>query len=79
MLERPANRVPIISQLELLWELVESPSNFPFTVPAIKNLEKLEFHPAVTFLVGENGSGKSTLLEAIAARLDFDEIGGSAR
>lgn len=39
---------------------------FPFTVPAIAALERLEFATPVTFLVGENGSGKSTFLEALA-------------
>jgi len=29
-------------------------------VPAIRHLHRLEFHPAVTFFIGENGSGKST-------------------
>ena len=39
---------------------------FPFNVPAIKTLTKLEFTTPVTFLVGENGSGKSALLETLA-------------
>ncbi len=42
------------------------PPVFPYTVPVLASLEKLEFTSPVTFLVGENGSGKSTLLEAIA-------------
>jgi len=37
----------------------------------------LEFHPAVTFIVGENGSGKSTLLEAIATAWGFNPEGGT--
>jgi predicted ATPase len=40
--------------------------SFPFSVPIIRNLDKLTFDSPITFLVGENGSGKSTLLEAIA-------------
>jgi predicted ATPase len=36
---------------------------FPFTIPALKNLERLEFGSPITFLIGENGSGKSTILE----------------
>jgi predicted ATPase len=39
---------------------------FPFTVPAIAALERIDFAAAVTFFVGENGSGKSTLLAGIA-------------
>jgi predicted ATPase len=43
----------------------------------IRALETLEFHPSVTFLVGENGSGKSTLLEAIAVACGFNAEGGT--
>jgi len=37
----------------------------------------LEFHPAVTFFIGENGAGKSTLLEAVAVACGFNAEGGS--
>lgn len=40
---------------------------FPFSVPAVRSLDVLEFTTPVTFFVGENGSGKSTLLEGLAA------------
>ena len=49
---------------------------YPFSVPAIRELNELELHPKVTFFVGENGSGKSTLLEAIAEKLGFQSMGG---
>jgi predicted ATPase len=52
-------------------------SDYPFSLPIIKQLETLSFHPKVTFLVGENGSGKSTLLEAIAVSLGFNAEGGN--
>lgn len=52
--------------------------HYPFNIPVIKDLETLEFHPDVTFLVGENGSGKSTLIEAIAVALEFNAEGGTA-
>ena len=42
----------------------------------MRHLQRLEFHPAVTFFIGENGSGKSTLLEAIALKLGFNAEGG---
>ncbi len=50
---------------------------YPFSLPAIRHLDELRFHPAVTFIVGENGTGKSTLLEAIAVALGFNAEGGS--
>ena len=50
---------------------------FPFTIPAIKNLGRLELHPGVTFFVGENGSGKSTLIEALAIKAGFNAEGGT--
>jgi predicted ATPase len=37
----------------------------------------MNFHPDVTFFVGENGSGKSTVLEAIAVALGFGPEGGT--
>ena len=49
---------------------------YPFCIPAIKNLERLLIHPGVTFFTGENGSGKSTLLEAIAVKLRLNPEGG---
>lgn len=48
---------------------------FPFDIPAIAGLEKVEFRNPVTFFVGENGSGKSTLLEALAAGLSATAVG----
>lgn len=49
---------------------------FPFSVPAIANIEQLGLSASVTLLAGENGSGKSTILEAIAAAIGFAEHGG---
>lgn len=56
---------------------VKSFGGYPFILPAVRTLRRLEFHPAVTFLVGENGSGKSTLLEALAVAWGFNAEGGS--
>jgi len=52
-------------------------NNYPFTIPAIKNLVSLQFEKNVTFFVGENGSGKSTILEAMAYQCGFNTAGGS--
>ncbi len=51
--------------------------SFPFNIPAIANFKRMDFHPDVTFLVGENGSGKSTLLEAIASSMQIGGEGGT--
>lgn len=56
---------------------VKNYSDYPFNIPAVKGLERLQMHPAVTFLVGENGAGKSTLVEAIAVAYGFNSEGGS--
>jgi predicted ATPase len=37
----------------------------------------LEFHPDVTFIVGENGAGKSTLIEALAEVMGVGGEGGT--
>jgi predicted ATPase len=50
---------------------------YPFSLPVLKGLDRLAFHPNVTFLVGENGSGKSTLIEALAVAWGFNAEGGS--
>jgi predicted ATPase len=51
--------------------------DFPFNIPAVRELQSIEFHADVTFFVGENGSGKSTMLEAIALALGFGIEGGT--
>ncbi len=50
---------------------------YPFNLPAIRSLDRLELHPRVNFFIGENGSGKSTLLEAIAVKWGFNAEGGT--
>ena len=50
---------------------------YPFSIPAVRNLNTMAFHPDVTFFVGENGAGKSTLLEAIAVNLKLPSEGGT--
>lgn len=65
-----------LTEVRLLRERVASFGTYPFALPALRNFQRLELHPAVTFLVGENGSGKSTLLEAVAAAWGFNPEGG---
>ncbi|CUX38673.1 hypothetical protein AGR6A_Cc60056 [Agrobacterium sp. NCPPB 925] len=52
---------------------------YPFSVPAMRHLERLEFKTPITFFAGNNGSGKSTLLEGLAAGMTAYAIGNHAR
>lgn len=70
MVEEPALRA-VARKPGALWD----ESEFPFSVPAIHALERLELGGPVTFFVGENGSGKSTLLEGIAAAAGLPAVG----
>lgn len=70
-------KTQFIIEAQLRRDKVDSFDEYPFSLHAVKNLESLTLHPAVTFLVGENGSGKSTLLEAIAAAWGFNPEGGT--
>ncbi len=51
--------------------------SYPFSIPAVKELGNIDFHPNVTFFVGENGSGKSTVMEGLAVALGFGAEGGT--
>jgi predicted ATPase len=68
---------PFVRYVDLKREYVPSFDEYPFNIPAVKSLHRLEFHPQVTYFIGENGSGKSTLLEAIAILEGFNPEGGS--
>jgi predicted ATPase len=81
MKRKPASNIPategFLRAVTLVRERVRDASSYPFTIPAIRTLDTLPFHPRVTFLVGENGSGKSTLIEAIALLLGYNAEGGT--
>ena len=66
-----------IRSVELVREKVPSFSEYPFSLPVVSGLYGLEFHPKVTYFIGENGTGKSTILEAIAASYGFNPEGGT--
>ena len=68
---------PYVREGSLKRDDIVSYESYPFCIPAVRELHGLEFHPDVTFIVGENGCGKSTLLEAIAVAWGFDAEGGS--
>jgi len=54
-----------------------SQTQFPFTLPAFRDLESMSFKTPITVFVGENGSGKSTLLKALAIKLNLPAIGSN--
>lgn len=66
-----------LQRMSLRRDRIDDFQRYPFCLPAVRSLDQLDFHPKVTFFVGENGSGKSTLLEAIAVSLGFNAEGGS--
>src|SRR4051812_33709270 len=68
---------PFIKSVSLNRLFVNSFDEYPYSIPAIKNLHSLDLHRNVTFFVGENGTGKSTLLEAMAVAEGFNAEGGS--
>lgn len=51
---------------------------FPFAIPCIRTLGRVELTHQVTLLVGENGSGKSTFLEALAVACSLPAVGSAS-
>ena len=72
-----AEKDPYIRSFALLREKVPSFAQYPFHLPAIRDLDRIALHPKVTYIVGENGMGKSTLLEALAVAWGFNPEGGT--
>lgn len=66
-----------VSRVSLRRDIVESFECYPYSLPAVRDLDALDLHSKVTFFIGENGSGKSTLLEAIAVSVGFNPEGGT--
>ena len=66
-----------VSRITLQRDKVDSFDRYPFSLPAVRSLDRIDLNPKVTFFIGENGSGKSTLLEAIAVSLGFNPEGGT--
>jgi len=67
----------MLKSLSLLPERIVDRVSYPFCVPTIAALKRIDFRSRVTFFAGENGTGKSTLLEAIAAHIGFGREGGN--
>ncbi|RBP93195.1 putative ATPase [Cytobacillus firmus] len=70
-------RSQYVRGISLKREEIPSFNQYPFSLPSLKTMDEVPFHPKVTFLIGENGMGKSTLLEAVAVALGFNAEGGS--
>lgn len=68
---------PYLREVSLIREQVASFEEYPFCIPAVRNLDRLTFHADVTYFVGENGTGKSTLIEAMARLLRYNPEGGN--
>ncbi|MBR7746744.1 AAA family ATPase [Undibacterium baiyunense] len=68
---------PYLRQVSIRADAEFDQDQFPYYLPAVQAINNLQFHPDVTFFVGENGSGKSTVLEAIAIALGFSAEGGT--
>ncbi|TFW27174.1 AAA family ATPase [Massilia arenosa] len=68
---------PYLREVELRPDPAIDWDAYPFSIPAVRDIEQIEFHADVTLFVGENGSGKSTVLEALAVALELPAEGGS--
>jgi len=66
-----------VRALVLRRDEIDSFDVYPFSIPAIRQLDELKLDSRVTLFAGENGSGKSTLVEAIAVAAGFNPEGGS--
>ncbi len=66
-----------IRELVLRRDEVNSFDEYPYNIPAVRQLDHLPLHPSVTYFVGENGSGKSTFIEAMAILAGFNPEGGT--
>lgn len=66
-----------LREVRLRRDNVPSFDVYPFSLPAIRHLDRLVLDARVTIVVGENGTGKSTLLEAIAVAWGLNAEGGS--
>lgn len=73
----PRRKKPYLLRASFRPDAEIDPESYPFSIPAVRSIADIEFHPNVTFFVGENGAGKSTVLEALAVALDFGPEGGT--
>jgi len=73
----PKRTKPYLRQVCIPPDVEVDYQSYPFNIPAVREIANIDFHPSVTFFVGENGSGKSTVMEGIALALGFGTEGGT--
>ncbi len=71
------SKKPYLKNISLKPDYAFDAGEYPYNIPAVQDLEKIDFDQHVTFFVGENGAGKSTVLEAIALASGFGHEGGT--
>ncbi|WP_338847092.1 AAA family ATPase [Massilia sp. W12] len=73
----PRRSHPYLQRVEFRPDITLDFDAYPLNIPAVAEIGMIDFHPNVTFFVGENGAGKSTILEALALALGFGKEGGT--
>ncbi len=68
---------PYLREISIHPDAAFDASAYPFSIPAVANMDTIFAHADVTFFVGENGAGKSTILEAIAVGMGLPGEGGN--
>lgn len=68
---------PYLREISMRDDEDRDTAHYPFSIPAVRDMNMLSFHADVTFFIGENGAGKSTMLEAIAVAMGLPAEGGS--
>lgn len=70
------NSVLNMKAFEIVWKGIPKYS-YLRELPALNNLERMEFRKNITLFCGENGSGKSTILRALAEAWGLNPRGGT--
>ncbi|MGZ4271373.1 MAG: hypothetical protein ACXVFT_18505 [Solirubrobacteraceae bacterium] len=60
-----------VRSFELVPERAGEADAYPWSLPVVRGLERLEPDPGVTFLVGENGSGRYDDLDDVRLTRSF--------
>jgi predicted ATPase len=68
---------PYLREISIRDDVDFDDDEYPFCIPAVRNMYTICPHADVTFFVGENGAGKSTILEAIAVAMGLPSEGGT--